>query len=120
MARAFPNFRPRVGRDRSVTWMGDLQPSPESASYRIRVVYERRGPPRVFVVHPRLELDAPHRWSDGSLCLFWPKEWRWTDGESIATTVVVWAALWLEHYEIWKEVGAWLGPSSHDEFPNES
>ncbi len=118
MARDFPGLEAGVGRDRRVTWTGDLQPSPHSDSYRIRVVYERRGPPSVFVDCPRLDPDAPHRWPDGSLCLHWPKEWRWKDVESLAGTVVMWAALWLQYYEVWKQVGAWLGPSSHQEFPS--
>lgn len=119
MARGFPGFHAEVGRDRRVVWTGALQPSAQSVSYRVRVVYERRGPPRVFVDSPRLDPDAPHRWPDGSLCLYWPKEWRWANEESLASTVVMWAALWLEFYEIWKEVGAWLGPSSHEEFPSD-
>jgi hypothetical protein len=65
------------------------------------------------------ENDAPHRWPDGSLCLYWPKEWRWTGSESITSTIVAWTALWLEYYEIWQTLGVWLGPSSHDEFPEE-
>jgi len=71
-------------------------------------------------VSPALPANAPHRYSDGRLCLYWPKEWRWSDSESIAATIMVWTALWLEYYEVWEAVGAWLGPSSHGVIPKEN
>jgi len=119
MRDAFPDFEVRIGRDRKVTWEGTFQPNPSSCSYRIQVVYGLRGRPRVFVLKPGLLSGAPHRWPDGSLCLYWPKEWRWRDSRSIPATIMVWAALWLEYYEIWQVLRVWLGPSSHDEFPEE-
>lgn len=119
MRSAFPDFACRVGRNGGVSWEGTFQPNPSSPGYRLRVVYNRRGAPKVFVLHPRVPTKAPHRWPDGSLCLFWPKEWRWSDSESIPTTILVWAALWLEYYEVWQTLGEWLGPSSHDEFPED-
>ena len=119
MRVSLPHFSFQVGRDRTVTWSGTLQPNPSSDCYRIRVVYQRQGYPRVYVVDPALQPNAPHRWPDGSLCLFWPKEWRWSDSESIPSTIIAWAALWLEHYEVWKALKVWLGPSSHEEFPTE-
>ncbi|MGH8543565.1 MAG: hypothetical protein ACREX3_08030 [Gammaproteobacteria bacterium] len=119
MRAAFPGFTHRVGPHRRVTWQGLFQPNPSSPGYLIYVVYRLWGIPRVFVLDPMLPTNAPHRWPDGSLCLFWPKNWRWTDDESIPATIMCWAALWLEHYEVWQELGVWLGPSSHDPFPEE-
>ena len=115
MRRVFPGFRARVGRDRKVTWTGTLQPNPSSPAYTVRVVYGRRGPPQVRVLDPRLSKNAPHRYPDGSLCLYWPREWRWASAESLARTIVGWTALWLQYYEIWLALGVWMGPSSHDE-----
>lgn len=119
MRDAFPGFKPRIGRDNTVVWEGRMQPNPCSPAYRVRVTYKEWDRPRVFVLEPALDPDAPHVYSDGSLCLYWPKEWRWSDDESIAETIVVWSALWLEYYEIWKATGEWLGPSSHDPYPEE-
>ena len=113
MRAVFPNFRYRLGRDREVTWEGTLQPSPSSPAYTTRVVYGKRGYPTVRVLNPSLHPRAPHRYRDGTLCLYWPREWRWTDEESLALTIVAWAALWLQYYEIWQLVGKWMGPSSH-------
>ena len=102
-----------------MTWEGSLQTDPSSPAYTVRVVYRTRGSPKVFVARPRLPDTAPHRWPDGSLCLYWPKEWHWVDTEPISGTIMLWAALWLEYYEVWKALGIWMGPSSHDEFPKE-
>lgn len=115
MRTTFPNFRYRLGRDRTVTWDGTLQPSPSSPAYTIRIVYAMRGHPRVWVLKPTLDPMAPHRYRDGTVCLYWPREWKWTDTESLALTIVGWTALWLQYYEIWRSLGTWLGPSSHDE-----
>jgi hypothetical protein len=117
MRAAFPGFVHWIGSNSSVTWKGPLQPNPCSSNYLIQVVYRLRGFPKVFVLKPALPAGAPHRWPDGSLCLFWDKEWRWKDTEAISETIMVWAALWLEYFEVWKELEVWLGPSSHDPFP---
>jgi hypothetical protein len=119
MREAFPGFECRIRRNRTVTWEGVFQPNPSSRSYRIRVVYRRRGAPKVWVLDPLPPKNAPHRWPDDSLCLFCPKKWRWVAGESVSRTVMGWTALWLEYYEIWQELGVWLGPSSHDEHPQD-
>lgn len=113
MRAAFPSFAHQIGSNSTVTWKGLLQPNPCSPGYRIQVEYRLSKAPRVFVLNPVLPTNTPHRWPDKSLCLYWYKEWRWRDTESIPETIMVWAALWLEYYEIWKELGAWLGPSSH-------
>lgn len=113
MRRAFPEFACTIGRNQTVTWEGVLQPDPSSPAYRIKVVYGQRKRPDVFVVHPALAPNAPHVWPNGSLCLYWGKEWWWKDTESIAETIMIWTALWLEYFEIWQETGEWLGPSSH-------
>ncbi len=65
------------------------------------------------VVRPQLVKGAPHLYADGSLCLYWPKEWQWAAHEAIAETLLPWAALWLYYYELWLDAGEWLGPSSH-------
>lgn len=113
MKRAFPQFRWRVTRRGGVEWLGDLQPTLESPWYRLRVLHEPGRVPRVWVVSPQVRANAPHRYpSDKSLCLYWQKEWDWTPHESLAETMIPWAAFWLYFYEIWLATGEWLGPSS--------
>ncbi len=109
----WPGMTHRMGKDhRTITWEGRLQPTPESPVYRVRVVYGPYGDPRVFVVSPRLRSDAPHTYRDGSLCLYWHREWTWTDRASIAESIMGWIAFWLYYYEVWKVAGEWMGPES--------
>jgi hypothetical protein len=68
--------------------------------------------PKVFVDSPEIVPNAPHRYSDRSLCLYWPEEFSWTSHQSLARTLVPWTALWLFHYEIWLSLGEWLAPES--------
>lgn len=108
----FPGFRYQVTRRGGVIWRGTLQPTPDSPVYCVRIVHEPNTVPRVFVDRPRLRDDAWHRYSDRSLCLYWPEKWRWKQRESLAETMIPWTALWLYYYELWLITGEWLGPSS--------
>ena len=111
MRTLFPGFVSRVTKE-GVVWHGTLRPTEDSPTYAVKVTYRARRAPRVFVQSPRLRPGAPHLYKDGSLCLYWPAEWRWTAMESMAETIIPWAALWLFYYELWIVTGEWLGPSS--------
>lgn len=111
--RAFPQFRWKMTRSGGVDWSGDLQPTPDSPRYHLRLLHEPDRVPRTWVVSPRLRSDAPHRYPDDqSLCLYWPKRWSWNHRESLAETIIPWAALWLYYYEIWLFTDEWPAPSS--------
>jgi hypothetical protein len=100
-------------RTGGVDWSGALQPTPDSPHYSLRVIHEPNRVPRVRIATPKIRQDAPHRYDeDRSLCLFWPREWRWTPRESLADTIIPWAAFWLYYYELWCTTYEWLGPSS--------
>lgn len=87
-----------------------LQPTPFSATYLVRVDYA--GPyhaPKVSVISPPI-VGAPHHMYDGTyLCLYW-REWDGTMG--FGTTIVPWAARWLELYEVWQVTGHWHAPEA--------
>ncbi len=101
-------------RERGVAvWRGTLQPRPLSPKYRVAVRYKLNFYPSVKVISPALAPKAPHLWSDGTLCLYYPKENPWRRDMLIATTILPWTALWLYYYELWLDTGKWLGPSSH-------
>lgn len=96
-----------------------LKPTPVSIDYEVKLV-ARKGQRAVdiFVVNPKVELyknnrRVPHMYSNGSLCLYYPKlrEWNYTD--SWAETLIPWTSLWLFYYEIWIETGEWLGGGVH-------
>jgi hypothetical protein len=108
----FPGFQCKQMYGEAI-WIGHLQPREFSTIYRVEVRYKLSGCPRVKVLDPSLAPGSPHRYADGTLCLFWPKEWVWCKQSLIAKTIIPWTALWLLYYELWMDIGEWLGPSSH-------
>jgi hypothetical protein len=112
MAEIFPAFTWRPNAEGGLTWRGTLQPTPESPVYRVRIIHSAHRPPRVYVDSHRFEQTCRHLYRDDQLCLYWPKRWWWTVGESLPETIVAWAALWLYFYELWQVTGEWLAPSS--------
>jgi hypothetical protein len=110
----FPGFSFRRVAGGAV-WRGTLQPREISSIYQVEIRYKLGGVPEVRVVSPSLVSNVPHLYSNGTLCLYWPKEWRWRGNELISETILPWTALWLYYYELWLDTGAWLGPSSHDQ-----
>lgn len=120
----FPDFRVIRGKKGQVNWVGELTPLPPfTATYKVKVVYQLGKAPKVFVLDPKLKSreDAciPHRYGDGSLCLYLPGSGEWTPSEPIARTIMPWASLWLYYYEVWYAVGAWKGGGLHPIAPPE-
>ena len=91
-------------------WRGTLQPLETSPLYRIKVCYQLPKTPQVWVLAPALRPDAPHRYSDGTLCLYYPRDGSWTPQTPLSRTFVPWTALWLAFYEYWLSTGTWYGP----------
>ena len=108
----FPNFSYR-NRHGKALWHGSLQPQPTSPAYQVEIQYRLMDIPKVRVLSPHLASHTPHLYRDGSLCLYWPAEWRWQQDTLIAETIIPWTAAWLYYYELWLDTGTWLGPSSH-------
>jgi hypothetical protein len=108
MRELFPQFKyERIGK-----WTGILKPSNASVEYTLSLCYNPPYTPMVFVLHPDLASDAPHRYRNDSLCLYDPKEGSWTANKLIAKTIMLWAAEWLFFYEIWLKTGIWFGPEA--------
>lgn len=87
-------------------------PTIESAPYEISIAYRLGGVPKARVLKPSVQPETPHRYGDGSLCLYWPAEWNWRGDRLIAQTIVPWTSHWLYLYELWQVTGEWLGPSA--------
>ena len=101
-----------------MVWNGQLQPTPASDRYSTRIIYSRRRrSPKVIVISPKLTRrnfePIPHRYGDGSLCLWQPAYGEWNPAYWIAETVLGWASLWLFFYELWHATGEWLGGGEH-------
>jgi len=84
---------------------------PSSQIYKIKIVDKGGAFPRVYVLKPKLVKGTPHLYSDGSLCLFYPKDFSWSKKSLIGETIVPWTALWLYFYELWLKTGNWYGES---------
>lgn len=92
-----------------------MQPQENSPLYVIKVGYRPPLAPRVKVLTPEILPNAPHRFKDGSLCLYWPQDrndWIWTPDKRIASTILPWTAEWLAVYEAWLSTGVWVGPEA--------
>ena len=115
MQKDFPDFVFRREKN-APTWRGLLQPTEWSHVYAVKVVYrfaDRHSEcPRVWTISPEIRRDAPHRYSDDSLCLFFPPDRSWTPNAYISKTIVPWIALWLAFYEIWLDTDHWYGPEA--------
>lgn len=107
LRKKFPQFRYK-GKG---LWIGTLQPTPLSPVYKIKIIEQRNSFPKVFVLEPKLKNNPKHLYSDGSLCLFYPKDFSWSKKSLIAETIVPWSALWLYFYELWLKTGFWFGDS---------
>lgn len=83
----------------------------------VRLEYSLEKSPKVFVDSPELlrrnEERIPHRYPDGSLCLYLPGAQEWGTSLYLAETVVPWTAEWLIHYELWHATGEWHGGGVH-------
>jgi hypothetical protein len=117
MLQLFPHFGFTLERGLA-TWRGDVQPSDRSSVYRVAITYRLQAAPHVRVLAPQLVdrgdgKPIPHRYSDGSLCLYYPKNRDWTSEMAIADTIVPWACEWLHYYELWHAIGDWLGGGEH-------
>lgn len=118
MKELYPDFLRIRWRLERIRWEGDLQPSDTSARCKIAVDYHFRRWPIVTVLSPALVrhdngLPIPHRFADGSLCLYLTKSGEWTPSMYIAETTIPWAAHWLFHYEVWHATGEWMGGGEH-------
>jgi hypothetical protein len=94
-----------------LTWTGELQPTPLSRHYVMRIALGHDGLPHVRVVSPALEsregATLPHTYREGTLCLYSRGEWN--PSMSLVLTIVPWASEWLVNYEIWLATGDWYG-----------
>lgn len=120
MNKDFPEFQYTLNKDnrgkRVPTWRGYLQPFKNSPRYLIKIIYPFDSyyskPPSVWVINPAPKENAPHRYPDKSLCLYYPKDHSWTPYLFISNTIVPWAAMWLAFYEIWLDTDVWYGPEA--------
>jgi hypothetical protein len=133
--RDFPSFREVFDAGFAGCWEGEL--APNARSYRINILYFppfryesgawQRSRVSVRIVSPIIGLDPrgtgdrpPHIYIDDDglgfrLCLYDPWEDDWRSANSIADTIIPWAAEWLFWFEAWLLTGVWSGgDASHE------
>ncbi|MDV6169361.1 hypothetical protein R1T16_13075 [Flavobacterium sp. DG1-102-2] len=103
----------------------DLQPSPFSEVYKIKIVYKNNLFVKIFVVDKILEIapnrkKLPHIYNskEQQLCLYSPSKKDWKATKYISDTIIPWASEWLFYYELWLPYGEWYG-GGHNEYPSE-
>lgn len=101
-----------------VRWVGPIQPTPLSATYKVSVDYEVGLRADVRVIEPPLTMrpgaeKLPHVYSGNRLCLYLPGAGQWSASAPISETTIPWTSLWLYFYEVWHASGTWLGGGQH-------
>lgn len=112
MRSCFPQFQFTRRKGSAAIWVGTLQPRDQSPLYKVKVVYSPPKDPRIWVLSPVLKDTVPHRYRNKSLCLYYPKDYSWTEDHYIAATIIPWTAEWLLLYEVWDKTGTWYGPEA--------
>jgi len=115
----FPESSFDVIRNFGLKWVGQLHPTPLSATYTVAISYRLRLRPEVTILDPPLVSRngsrSPHVFKGEHPCLFRFKYREWDGAMYIADTIVPWVSTWLVHYEIWLATGVWCG--SKEEHP---
>lgn len=100
---------------------GQMRPTDDSPTYRLRIEYPVWGKPAVYIEEPEIIPSAKiHIYKEGSLCLYYPKETPWKHQFHISDTILPWTAEWLVFYELYKLYGVWLGKSASHENEDKS
>ncbi|BBY66819.1 hypothetical protein [Mycolicibacterium helvum] len=107
-----PDATITLRRGTRLTMTADLQPTPMSRHYRVKIDYRLGALPEVSVIAPELQLhsaadELPHTFPGEKLCLHLPGEW--SPSMYIARTTVPWTSEWLFYYELWLITGTWEG-----------
>ena len=121
LKRIIPDGRLIKHSSQSFVWECNLQPTPLSKKYAIKVFYTFGSAPSVYVTDPKpLDIypgkkDLPHVYStkQQEICLYYPKIGEWNIDKLIAKTIIPWASEWLLYYELWLATGVWLGEGIH-------
>jgi hypothetical protein len=112
MKSNYPQFRSIVKGD-DIEFIGELTVKPEFPKYTVSITYRGNLRPLVRILSPVLVEKPIHFYHESkSLCLYHPKDYKWSHGKLIAKDIVPWTAGWIYFYEVWLETGKWLGPEA--------
>lgn len=95
--------------------IGKVKPTEYSEEYKIKIVYDGKNSPKVFVIYPVIEYnDDIHMFpSDNSLCLYHAETdkffWNFRK-HNVFDTIIPWTLEWLVFYELYLITGNWEHP----------
>jgi hypothetical protein len=91
---------------------GYCQPSEYSAVYEYKLRFSPGMKPKVFAIQPQIAYhDDIHMYSsDNSLCLYYPKDYSFTNLSHLFNTIVPWTHEWFLYYELYLLKGKWFHP----------
>lgn len=119
LRRLFPFGKTSANR-RCVSWFGQIAPHEYGRAYTLELLYKRNVPPIVWVRVPDLKELAgprplPHVYDQKTqeLCLYLPGRGFWGDEKPVASTIMLWACLWLYYFELWLITNEWHGRGEH-------
>lgn len=113
----YPQFTCEV-RGGLLICRGELKPTPMSETYKVRIEYLTKSPPKVWVESPKLrrrddDSPIPHMYNQERPCLYLPSAGYWRSDKKIAQTIIPWLCMWLFYYEAWLATGEWQGGGAH-------
>jgi hypothetical protein len=99
-----------------IIWEWTVRPYPDTQEYTICINYEKRWPPRVWIVVPDISLknNLPHVFSKqkNRLCLYHDNDWQWHSYYKMRDTILVWSLMWIVYYEDFCITDKWRGPEA--------
>jgi len=104
MKENHPQFVLKMDEKKRLYWDGFLRTNFDTL-YRANILYPAAYPwekPKLIIVSPAIRLDAPHRYLDGSLCVY-PEGWSYKRCTAPAAVPLV--AAWLALYEVFVRTG---------------
>jgi len=104
MQENYPQFVLKLDDKKQLFWDGILQTN-FGTLYRVNINYPQAYPwqkPKLIIAHPQVRADAPHRFVDGSLCIY-PDGWNYK--QTTAPAAIPLIAGWLALYEVFLRTG---------------
>ena len=101
----YEGFKHKITGINTVRILGKLQPIAFSKPYEIEVQYQLGKYPKVRIISPAIDKNAPHMFSENKICTFYPESINWTREMKIADTIIPWVSDWIFHYESWLVTG---------------
>jgi hypothetical protein len=100
-----------------IVFTGNLKVSQKFPVYTVAIHYRGDARPLARVIQPLLVDSPPHFFKKtNSLCLYHPRNYRWTKERLIGKDIVSWTAAWIYFYEVWLQKKIWIGPEAeHDD-----